>query len=235
VHDDSDAQPLQLGPLELSKAPDAPGLYAWYAQLGLTDQDWEPDPQDGVDRAAGYLTSAVREYARIHEPRTLHLNGTGTYQLPWTGMLKRSSIADSREGGEDTAAASRLGELAADPAVRRLLISLLRRSTPVFASPLYIGVTDNLRMRLSKHMKDYEAAKNAFGQNPSLKLGRQFEGKTFGERLAASGLQLNYLQCWILPAKLHTQDENSSASVRDVTDAAEWILQRIFLPVLGRQ
>jgi hypothetical protein len=42
-----------LGALDLDLAPEAPGIYAWYAQLALSDNDWRPRMRDGVDLAAG--------------------------------------------------------------------------------------------------------------------------------------------------------------------------------------
>ncbi|WP_237156062.1 GIY-YIG nuclease family protein [Mycobacteroides abscessus] len=225
-----------LSALDLDMAPESAGIYAWYAQLGLADEDWKPHHKNGFDLAAGYLIDAVASYAGIHEPSPVHLTGKGTYQLPWTGTLRRSSIADVSEPNEDPAVATHLGELAVHPDVRRLLISLLRAATPVFASPLYIGVATNLRTRLREHMAAYENARAALRQDPALAGRMQFEGESFGFRLAATGLQLDYLQCWVLPASLDAPtDDGSTPSARDVAETAEWILQRIFLPVLGRQ
>jgi hypothetical protein len=232
----SQQSPEQLSPLDIDRAPESAGIYAWYAQLGLADEDWKPNEQGGLDLAVGYLSNAVTSYARIHEPSPVNLTGKGTYELPWLGTLRRSSIADTHEGREETAASMHLAELAENPDVRKLLISLLRAATPMFASPLYIGVTTNLRSRLTEHTKTYEDARAALREDPSLASRMQFDGDSFGKRLAATGLQLDYLQCWILPASLHS-DENygSTPSAGDVAKEAEWILQRIFLPVLGRR
>lgn len=228
--------PQHLSPLDLDRAPESAGIYAWYAQLGLADEDWKPHEKDGFDLAVGYLSSAIASYARIHEPSPVNVTGKGTYQLPWAGTLRRSSIADVPPDHQDTAVGAYLGELAAHPNVRRLLISLLRAATPVFASPLYIGVATNLRTRLGEHMAAYENARAALRQDPTLAARMQFEGESFGFRLAATGLQLDYLQCWVLPASLgSSDDDDTTPSARDVAKTAEWILQRIFLPVLGRR
>lgn len=85
-------------------------------------------------------------------------------------------------------------------------------------------------------MVAYEHARAALRQDPSIAERMQFEGESFGFRLAATGLQLDYLQCWVLPASLGSRDDDDSTpSAREVAKTAEWILQRIFLPVLGRQ
>jgi hypothetical protein len=228
--------PQQLGPLDIDRAPESAGIYAWYAQLGLAEGDWQPDKRDGLDLAAGYLFNAVNSYARIHEPSPVNLTGKGTYSLDWLGTLRRVSIADGQSGHDDSAASIHLADLVENPNVRRLLIWLLRAATPVFASPLYIGVTANLRIRLAEHMAAYEDGRAALRQDPTLAAKMQFDGESFGKRLAATGLQLDYLQCWILPASLGSAgDDDSTISAADVAKKAEWILQRIFLPVLGRR
>jgi len=231
-------QAQRLNALDLDMAPDAPGIYAWYAQLTLSDDDWKPQVSDGVDLAARYLTRAISDYARVHELNPIHLRGTGTYRLNWSGTLRRDSIADAPADSESTAVDSRLNDLAEEYNVRRLLIKLLRAATPVFASPLYIGVATNLRVRLAGHKADYETTRARIRADPSAGARLQFEGDSFGARLAATGLQLEHLQCWILPANLalidNSDEDNSVISARAVAEAAEWILQRIFLPALGR-
>jgi hypothetical protein len=230
---------MQLSALDLDMAPDAPGIYAWYSQLALSDADWKPQVRDGVDLAAGYLIKAVADYARVHQPNPVHLRGEGSYRLNWSGALRRASIADATPDIEGSGIGARLGDLAAEPQVRQLLTRLLRAATPAFASPLYIGVATNLRIRLAEHMAAYDDTRKALRQNPSAATRLQFEGTSFGERLAATGLQLEHLQCWILQANFASatggEDPESATSARHVGETAEWILQRIFLPVLGRQ
>lgn len=236
---DTAPQVLELSALDLDMAPDDPGIYAWYARLTLADDDWKPQVNGGVDLATRYLTNAVSDYARVHQPNPLHVRGTGTYRLNWSGTLRRDSIADSITDNEGTVVDNKLDGLAAQHDLRRLLITLLRAATPVFASPLYIGVSTNLRLRLAAHRADYENARAQIRLDPSIATKMQFEGDSFGSRLAATGLQLEHLQCWILPANLTLADTSGDSdainSPRVVAETTEWILQRIFLPVLGRQ
>lgn len=232
-------EPQLLGALDLSMAPDTAGIYAWYARLGLAEHDWKPQVRGGADHAGAYLTKAVADYARVHQPSPIHLKGEAPYRLHWSGTLQRRSV-----GGQDgspgpaTSLAARLGDLVDVPAVRQLLIGLLHTATPVFANPLYIGVSTNLRLRLEEHMEAYEVTYAETKSDPSSAQRLQFEGRSFGARLAATGLRLEYLQCYVLPVELDVADTVSSVvdiSAREVAEAAEWILQRIFLPVLGRQ
>jgi hypothetical protein len=239
VHEpsDSSAAALQLSALDLALAPDSPGIYAWYAEVNLGPEDWRPRERDGVDMAGSDLLRAVADFARVHQPNPIRLRGAGTYRLDWTGTLRRASIADAEHSDEGTSVQSRLEPLSSHPAVRHLLINLMRAASPVFASPLYIGVATNLRTRLAEHLKNYEEARALLKRTPGEAERLQFEGNAFGTRLAGTGLQLEHLHCWIIPADLaSTPDaEAPSASSREVAEAAEWILQRTFLPPLGRR
>ncbi|MFV9634439.1 hypothetical protein [Mycobacterium neumannii] len=230
-------KPMRLSALDLDLAPDAPGIYAWYAQLALGNQDWERSDRDGVDAAIGYLINAISDYARVHQPIAIHLKGEASYNLHWSGRLERASIADGSPLSATSDVKARMEGLADQPVVRRLLISLLRAATPMFASPLYIGVATNLRVRLGQHMAAYENARASLRRRSST-MTVQEEDDSFGARLASTGMPLEYLECYVLPADLAevaVEDSGTTLSARDVAAAAEWILQRIFLPVLGRQ
>ncbi len=134
---------------------------------------------------------------------------------------------------------SHIADLAAEPEVRQLLIGLLRAATPTFASPLYIGVATNLRTRLSEHRTAYETARANLRLKPSAASHMQFEGESFGERLAGAGMQLEHLQCWMLQVDFVAtffQSSRETMTARQIAESAEWVLQRIFFqPVLGRK
>lgn len=234
-------QPQRLGALDLDLAPDGPGIYAWYAQLALSENDWRPRRHGDLDMAAADLTKAVGDYARIHRPEPLNLRGEGSYGLNWSGTLWQDAISEPTVNGSVSRVETQLGELASQPIGRRLLIDLLRTATPIFASPLYVGVATSLRVRLAEHRADYEAARSAIRNDPSASEELRFRGQSFGARLAGVGVQLEHLECWVLPAADITEfgknGKNGATSIntRLVAQMAEWVLQRIFQPVLGRQ
>jgi hypothetical protein len=235
---DDPAQPQRLGALDIDLAPQVPGIYAWYASLALSDHDWKPRIQGGIDLAAHDLDRAISDYAHVHHPEPLDLRAEGSYNLNWSGALQRDSISDPGASGPASRLELQLHSLSADPESRRLLTSLLRAAAPIFASPLYIGVATNLRSRLAVHIADYEAAKAALRNNPSESAALHFGGDSFGARLAGAGIQLERLECWVLPAVgVAAAANNQMIAIdghRSVAGTAEWILQRIFRPVLGR-
>lgn len=230
----------QLSALDLDMAPDSPGIYAWYSQLPLSEGDWKPQMREERDLAVGYFTKAVSDYARVHQQMPINLKGEGSYSLHWSGTIRRASIADPVSGIEENPLfLSHIADLAAEPEVRQLLIGLLRAATPTFASPLYIGVATNLRTRLSEHRTAYETARANLRLKPSAASHMQFEGESFGERLAGAGMQLEHLQCWMLQVDFVAtffQSSRETMTARQIAESAEWVLQRIFFqPVLGRK
>jgi hypothetical protein len=235
-----DNSPERLGALELDRAPDVPGIYAWYARLPLSLHDWKPriHVDTGEDLAVADLLRAITTYSRTHEPAEVALQGRGTYGLDWIGQFHRQSITDEFQDGSNRLT-RRIEDTSQEGDARRLLIQLLRNAPPVFASPLYIGVATNLRQRLLAHKEAYENARAQARNDPSVLERLQFEGKSFGERLAGTAIQLEHLDCYVLPVAEMTKGvdpgSSTSGSPRKVAEAAEWVLQRIFHPAMGRK
>ncbi len=188
-----------------------------------------------MDAAALDLERAVDDYARYHQPTPIVLSGADDYELPWSGVLQRRSISDSGDG-KNSFAKTKLRTIYDDPEQRRLLIALLHQSQPVFGSPLYVGVADNLQKRLGDHLQDYEIARTSVKDQPQRAERYHFYGKTFGERIAGAGIPLNLLEVYVLPALENFQsDESTYMNDRHVAEGAEWLVQRIFKPEMGRR
>lgn len=236
----SHPQPQSLGALDLDLAPSVPGIYAWYAHVALSENDWMPRVRDGVDRAAADLRKAVADSARVHQSGPVDLKGDdGSYGLKWYGNLQRESIADADGDDGPSRVDEQLEDVSTDANSRRALLHLLQAATPIFASPLYVGVAANLRVRLAEHKAAYESAMALLRNDPSAATRLQYHGGSFGERLAGAGVKLERLTCWVLPATEVVSPGAGASSVltaeqRSVAQTAEWILQRISRPVLGR-
>ena len=230
-------QPTRLAALHLDRAPTGPGIYAWYAHVALSDADWLPRLKEGVDVAGGDLVSALNDYARIHQPGPIALRGLASYRMTWTGEIRPQSVSDLQGSGSGTRLDHQLADAVEMPEERRLLSALMRAAPPVFASPLYIGVATNLRQRLSEHKKSFEEASAAIRRRPDLASSMQFRGKNLGTRLAGAGIPLERLECWVLttPDMASIPSDAAKTKERSVAQAAEWVLQRIFQPILGRQ
>jgi len=222
-------------------APQEPGLYAWYAQIALSEGDWRPRlSADGHDIAGNYLVDALRDYVGFHQESSLALRAATSYDLSWSGLLRKRSISDPDEVTGDSIMSTYLGSIAGHAGERQFLIEVLKSAPPIFASPLYIGVASNLRERLSQHKKSYEEARVALRNQPGAASRLQFSGKDFGTRIAGAGIPLERLDCWVITAPTGDDDAcgNSgqvSVRKRTVLEAAEWLLHRVFQPVMGRR
>lgn len=224
---------MRLGALDLDRAPTTPGIYAWYAQLALSSKDWMPRVREDVDLANQYAIDAIAEYFRIHQELGIELTGASAYDMRWEGTLRKRDIT-----GADTEIerlAERILPNIESPNERRLLIQMLKEAPPYFASPLYVGVTSNLRQRLSDHRKSYEAASAVMKQSPGDARRLQSEGPDLGSRLAGAGIPLERLECWILSVPDESTTKIAVDRQRKVVEAVEWVIQRIFQPVMGRR
>lgn len=231
-----DMQPARLGALHLDRAPTEPGIYAWYARIALSEGDWRPRVQNGTDVAGGDLTAALNDYVRLHQPGPISLRGLASYHLAWAGEIRQQGVSDEAEPGSGTRLDLHTAEVSDDPEARQLLSALLRAAPPVFASPLYIGVATNLRQRLAEHKRSFEAASAVIRRSPEQAALLQHRGKDLGARLAGAGIPLERLECWVLPASgMAMPSDGAQAKQRSVAQAAEWVLQRIFQPILGRK
>lgn len=229
-------QPVRLSALGLDRAPAEPGIYAWYARIALSESDWRPRLQKGVDAAGGDLIAALNDYVRMHQPGPITLRGQASYHLPWTGEIRQQGVSDEGRSASGTRLDLHVADVADDPEARQLLSALLRAAPPVFASPLYIGVATNLRQRLAEHKRSFEAASAVIRQNPEQASLLQHQGKDLGARLAGAGIPLERLECWVLPASGNSiPSGGTQAKQRSVAQAAEWVLQRIFQSILGRK
>jgi hypothetical protein len=230
-------EPTRLGALHVDRAPTGPGIYAWYVQIALSETDWLPRLQGGIDVAGNDLTSALNDYVRVHQPGPIALRGLASYHMAWTGEIRQQSVSDAAEPSSGTRLDLQLAATSEDPQGRRLLSALLRAAPPVFASPLYIGVAINLRQRLNEHKKSFEEASAVIRQRPDLAPLMQLRGKDLGARLAGAGIPLERLECWVLPTQgaMSMPSDAAQAKQRSIAKTAEWVLQRIFQPILGRQ
>lgn len=220
--------------LEVERAPSVPGIYAWYVRFPLAADDWMPRKEEDIDEAAVDLERAVDDYARYHQPKPIALSGADDYELPWAGVLKRRSISD-RGIGTTSVAEIKLRKIYNDPEQRRILIGLLHQAQPVFGTPLYVGVADNLRNRLRAHLQDYENARDGLKNQPQRAEEYHFNGKKLGERIAGASIPLSLLEVYVLPALADSQSGKNLFNERNVAEGAEWLVQRVFKPEMGRR
>jgi hypothetical protein len=193
--------------LELDGAPQSAGIYAWYVDFPMGAMDWQPHVTAGADLGVMAAFTTLRDFATYHRQRPIRLRGAGDYDASWSGALRASQLdqqitrllageeLDLSESGNSTAAS--LAQVLHHPTERELLGDALREITPIFSSPVYIGVASNLRERLATHRGDYEKAHKYLEQNPDHRESLEQSPK-FGVRLAAANVPLDYLVVYTL-------------------------------------
>ncbi|MCT6736150.1 MULTISPECIES: GIY-YIG nuclease family protein [Rhodococcus] len=229
--------------LDVGSAPAAPGIYAWYASFRASPQDWLTRPHDGQDAATDGFFQLLREYAGYHEPLPITLKGSATYGGAWSGeleldhgiqtMIRNNGDAPMEVRTEKDRDA--LADTVNSPEGRRILASVLGQATPVFSSPLYIGITENLRQRLEKHRKDYTHGMEYLSEHPGEEKELQAKANGFGLRAAARGIAMENLEVWVIDLNNDENRETTDKELKETARSAEWLLHRLFSPVLGRQ
>lgn len=199
---------------EIDLVPDVVGLYAWYyrPELRVADLDSEEETRAHLAEVAQKL--AVPE---------MELDTRGHLGLRMEGRLRHVPFSPDSDGNKVSAV---LG----DERKRRLLAQVLRRSTPTLCAPIYIGIARRLGSRVRTHKNLIRMCRKEIeGEVPLL--DETASDEKFATRVAERQLEVERLELYI------QRLEHSAFGVddlRDVVLSAEYALNRIFYPILGR-
>jgi hypothetical protein len=148
----------------VSQAPKATGLYAWYAGLNAGIKDWELDVVDGVDAGTDRLRKLLFRHTDCYSFRELETKALGSFSQTWAGQLQdqtadilRNALAKPDEIQEsdtyDLKRAPKLQSTLESRNARSLMVKALETAIPILSAPIYVGVADCLKTRLSQHVK----------------------------------------------------------------------------------
>ncbi len=216
--------PLQFH--QLDQAPEAPGIYAWYHQLVLSDADIEVCLRD-IDSA----TSASDKEAvarRFLEKFVFSYYSETPYLVQIAGALKPTFSGPVPYVSE--VSASLVTRIANSPMRLRTLKEALTTMVPVFSSPLYIGMAQNLRSRLRAHKRWIERlgeARLLAEEEPSLE--EPDEDSKVSHSFALEAVRIRGFSTYNL--RVFIQD---IAIDPDIRVDVENILNRINYPLCGR-
>lgn len=240
---------------EVHRAPDCPGLYAWYGRAA-------PGPPDVAD------AESVRRYIGQHTRRfitpTLTLKARSTFRRSWEGtLLETTSVAFDKylglsgeivleeAGGEDSAEPNQDFDTDTDPAelkgcvnavlaeerLRDVLIESLNNAIPLLTSPLYVGIAkeQTLRTRLTQHYDKFGRVKKSHPTSDDrqrLLEDLQSKGKSsFAAQAVAAGFTEDALEVHCLPLPESLNDDTG----RKLLPAVEYLLNRWHYPPFGRR
>lgn len=227
--------------LDVDEAPETPGLYAWYVSFRASPHDWKMKPSPQGDQAIEGFLRLLRRYAGYYEPLPIALHGRGSYGAAWEGDLELDTplrepdeTASASSAEEDKRLTTLMGSLDSEDR-RRVMAAILEMAAPVFSSPLYIGVAENLRERLRSHRRDFTKAYDWLREHPEDAEVVRAKGKTFGARAAARQMAMGHLEAWVIDLGDHADDAVTIKHLRQTAESAEWLLHRLYTPILGRQ
>jgi hypothetical protein len=224
-----------LGPLEAGSLDQAPwgavGLYAWYARPLLGRGDWAEDVEFGqVESGVDRLLSVLTDHAARLTPPELEIKGKSPFGQRWLGSLSTETIQLERSQREALDAENQ----------RSVLAELLSGATPLFAAPIYIGVTDNLRRRLNDHMGRLQAMYDARSREPEgwepsmdLLMGEDADN-IFAVRAVKAGFAPEHLVVWVMDLSGVSSSIGKQAALQ-IAESAEFTLNRWYRPLLGRR
>ncbi|MBU5612637.1 hypothetical protein [Geomonas azotofigens] len=237
---------------EIEKATVSPGLYAWYGKTHIAVPDFKRAvDNDGVDYGEIRLRNSIAKHTLRYQLSPFDLHGKGAFGTKWKGSLDdlsrdyHQNIILGRVNEQEINAKDDrdfykfLKDVTKNQASRQFLVKVLTAAAPFLTSPIYLGVSKNLKDRLSDHVKLYLSLKEHTSQNDDylrqLK-ERILEGGTdFAHRAVAMDFNPEHLFVVTLDMKRFVQSEYDIDTLRKFAGTAEWLLNRWHRPFAGRR
>ena len=205
---------------EIGKAPDAPGIYAWYFHPELTDHDInilmdtiKEDPTNAAKKIRSFFTESLFKYF-MQKPYEVEISGQ--LKPRYSGKVEHvQEISDSL-----------INRIKENPDKLFAIRNILEQSAPMFASPLYVGMSVSIRQRVLQHSNFIKKYKESFN-NP---FSRSFdddaisEEKSFAQRVVERGI----------PSSRLFLVYQTTGTDLDIQVDVENIINRIYYPTLGR-
>lgn len=232
------------------RAPESPGVYAWYAQVTAGLADWRrvPDEEQQCDLGERNLRNLLLSHSRKFNPPAFDVTATTSFELEWKGQISPElagsidrRLSDPEEEGLDPEEKRRRQEIRRpfrSERARATLVKLLRHATPFFSAPIYIGTSHNLRERLLRHTQRINLFAEAIAREPEkrdLVVESIRSGRTdFAARVTAMGFAPEQLEVYVLDAKQVAEGEWTKDDLTALAAALEWLLNRWHRPIAGR-
>lgn len=201
---------------EIENAEDRPGIYAWYSRppIGEADRD---DPEG--------WTKLVKKYVFDHRRPMMKVNAKAALGLEFDGKIDHSPFTDPDDEDWDP-----------ETETINLVTDVIQAAVPRLGAPLYIGIARvSLNTRLRQHKSDIERYQR-YGiekvaeikdENPEREADR-----IFASRVVDRGINSDNLLVEAIGINKETHSDNDlDRGLR----TAEYILNRIFFPILGRK
>lgn len=188
-----------------------PGLYAWYVKPELREADL--DDKDSTE-------ANLRQIAEYLSLPDLDIRADGHFKLDFLGRMSHQGLS-KREGS----LSGLVDEVLDSDTKRKHLAAMLLQCEPLLMTPVYIGVAKSLRTRLMGHKR------GILRQDPSALEHRH----SFANEILNRGISPNRLVVYCVPSQAVNELALELDDEREISEAAETILNRMFYPVFGRR
>ena len=203
---------------QLCSAPGCCGLYAWYYVPRISEKNAET--QESI------LSCLAASAAKLRFPE-LELELSGHLSLSFRGGVEHDHL-----GRHQLEKLSTVGRILDSHAARLSLARMLHQTVPMFAAPLYIGVSVNLARRLGQHRRlilgdaPPDVSATVDGENAKAR------DCSFGAAIRDRRIDPNHLRVQVQP---YVEDIPSGPDAREFIEGVESILNRLYYPILGRR
>ena len=237
---------------EIDNAPSSPGIYAWYAKLHIGVADWRENiDHNNNDLGEINLRQLLALHSGKHDPPNYEMKAKSNFELEWQGELKPQLaqsfdkyLTTESEDAWQIDDKQKLKEIKKiqipfkKEKTRATLVRLLEASTPFFASPIYIGKSDNIKRRLKEHTDSIKKFSRALSVEPEkrdllIETIRNSES-TFAARVTALGFAPEQLQVYVFDLPEFQDGKYSKDDFDAFASTIEWLLNRWHRPIAGR-
>jgi hypothetical protein len=229
----------------IDEVANAPGLYAWYQQLYLTDADYSALGAVNNGDIAIPSSNILDRQTRIFSHLSLELSGKGAFGINWKAFLTEETQLDKYSvDGEKSLYKSigdeqneGLGSAGSDNYEEQQFFRCLTNAVQTIGPPIYIGKAISLNERIARHIYDLRRVKRGIKEDPEFKKALHTKLKekslSFGYRAAAAGLKEDELIVKTVNFKEIFPNESDKKLVQ-IAEKIEYLLNRWYRPHLGR-
>ena len=206
---------------EVANCPELPGIYSWYFRPELTDHDIN----NLIEKIRLNKENASEYIHSFFEDRLFRYFKQKPYNVEISGQLKAQYKGDIDHIQEISPGL--IERVLEDPNRLHAIRDLLHKSTPLFASPLYVGMSKNIKTRIMRHCNFIKQLREQVS-NPFSKVMQYDltgEERNFAERVVDKELPSSRL--FLAYQITDTADENIYVDLEN-------IINRIYYPTFGR-
>ena len=207
---------------QIDDAPSVPGLYAWYYRLLLPRHDVEQLIRNVKSSSQDSAREFVKTFFNTFIFRPLE-------EEPYDAMIEGKLKPKYRGKLSSVSSVSRdlVDRVVQDVERIRAIADALEASVPHFASPIYIGMSSNLRNRLSRHKALVERFVTA------RRVNSDYFGDGDGDEEADLSFAKDVARRCLVPGRLVVVVTPTPMSGDEYKDV-ENLLNRINFPLCGR-